>query len=61
MFEVWEGKKGAMKLIHVGKALNHRDRKNPRSADVFRELRRKTNALRGKQVYNVETKEYSRG
>lgn len=49
-----------MKLIHVGKTLNHRDRKNPRSADLFRELRQQTNALRGKQVYDVETKEYSR-
>lgn len=47
-----------MKLIHVGKTLNHRDRKNPRSADLFRELRQQTNAARGIQVYIPETKEY---
>ena len=43
-----------------GKKIPHRDRKNPRSAEFEKERRQEKNAERGRQVYDIETKTYSR-
>ncbi len=40
--------------------VEHRDRKNPRSAEIHAERRVKINGLRPKQVYNPVTKEWER-
>ena len=38
---------------------SHRDRKNPRSADLWREAKHARNAERPFQFYNTETKTWS--
>lgn len=46
--------------ITTTKSKDHRRRKNPRSAEQFAKLRHETNAQRGKQVFDPETKTWSR-